>query len=241
MFGVFLENHHMQDWLALLDRVNHARLFQGQHVDQDPRVLFDGQAAARQVEGNSGQVGGSRVSPFRCRVTVVTPQPSLLLHGAHQRIDLQWSVEVFVVGLGEILQEVTRPRPAVAPALWQVGCQLQRLSLVHWDQHLRHLVPYELSLIGDSWQLQAVQLCVLIHEHVMRAGIHSGCIAAETPLQAGIEGRMTTLMYLGAMCHIMRHCGRRSTGQHGEQTQQRRRTQFAVRTLRNQFGRYADR
>src|ERR1039457_3265568 len=102
MAGVFLENHYVQDGLALLDRIHHTRDFQGKQVSEDPSVLLAGQATARQVKGNSGQVGGSCVTPFRRSVTVVEPQPSLLLHGAHQGIDLQWAVELVVVRLAEI-------------------------------------------------------------------------------------------------------------------------------------------
>ena len=112
--GILVEDHDVQHRLALFDGINQALLLEWLQITANPLVLGNGQSAARKVNGDAREMGGSGIAPGRSSITIMAAQPSLLVCRPHKRVHLQGSVKLLVVGLAEILEKVAGPGPGVA-------------------------------------------------------------------------------------------------------------------------------
>jgi hypothetical protein len=85
----------------------------------------------------------------------------LNLDGAHRGINLNLFVEAMVVGLREILHKVARPGTAVTARRIEAGIEAQRFTRNNWLERSTGFERFELVIILNTGQFQAVDLRVL--------------------------------------------------------------------------------
>ncbi|MGA2688054.1 MAG: hypothetical protein ABSE85_08290, partial [Candidatus Korobacteraceae bacterium] len=119
---------------------SYALCLQREQIATDPLVLFVAQIAARHIEGDAGQMGGSGIAELRRREAVPAAQAMLLLNSANHRGDQQVGMELVVISLAEVLEEFARPGTAIMPVFGQIGGEFQSVGFGDGHQFLGKLV-----------------------------------------------------------------------------------------------------
>ena len=147
--------------MALFFGLNQAESLHVEEVAFHPVNLILGHAATLQVDGESGEMRRSSFALSRRSVAIVTAKFFLNLHGSHGGVHLNLFVKAVVVSLREILNEVTRPRTAVAPRRIEARVEAQCFAGDDGLQRSTGLQRFEFIIVLNARQFEPVDLGVL--------------------------------------------------------------------------------
>src|SRR5258708_3317869 len=160
--GVAVRNHYVETVRAALVRgLYQSKVAQVLQVVDYELVLRLVKPALGQVHGDSGQMRRSVVAGFGSGVAIVPAQLVLLLHGADRGVDLERTMEFVVKGLAQVGQELVRPRTYVTLVGLDDRTDAERFGFLNLDELLGAFQLFQLLVVGNAWQLQAVNLFVL--------------------------------------------------------------------------------
>ncbi len=116
----------------------------------------------------SGEMRRGNIAVSGRRIAVHFEPAALIFDGAHGRVDLQRPVEAGIVHAGQIAEEVSRPRAAIAAIYRQFSVYAERH--IDWHSHERVLAAkfIELLIVLDAFQAIGFAALVLTNERLPR-------------------------------------------------------------------------
>ncbi len=155
--------------LELLFDIDFAFLHERQQIAAHPGDFGEGEAVLGEIDGLSGEVGRGGVAFGGSGVAVGTEEAMLKLHSADGGVDLQRGVEAGVVRAGQIVEELSGPRTAVAAVGWEALVDDEGGADGNGDQHV--LLPHEVNVVVvlDAIEAFAVGNLILAEQNLVRA------------------------------------------------------------------------